>query len=225
MEIYDTFCCQPPSSTVMGRRLAMYGAAPETMITLIVDGRMDGTQEWAPNLSRLSQAQMRAWARWLAGWVCAFERVDGVQLDLEPIAGPWNKNLRFFMRELSGHLASRDWGCVSPRRPTGVALSTFALARDIDVELFEALGPQGYVVVSGYDLGTGPAGTPHSPASYEAALLENLASIKAVAAAAKRPYMVGIPAAASTFVSEARYSELCAPVLVSPPARPLSVLG
>jgi len=199
MEIYpNSFCCSPLDSAQMGRRLNQYGQHPNSTLTFIIDGRMDGDQEWAPDLSTLPPAKIVAWARWTAQWVCAYERIDGVQLDLEPIAGPWNANLRLLFSSLSSRLASRDFGCVSPRRPKGVALSTFAMAKDVDVALFEALGPQGYVVVSGYDLAGGGAGTSHSPAEYEAALRGSLASIRQTAAAANRPYMVGIPAAAST---------------------------
>lgn len=199
VELYEQgWCCRPADAEVTGARLAAYGADPSVDVTLVVDGRMDGGQSWSPDLSRLSEQQLESLARWVAQWTCAYERVDGVQLDLEPIAGPWNANLKLFLAALGRHLRSVDWGCVSERRTEGVALSTFALAADVDDELVAALGPEGYVVVSGYDLGPGPAGTPHSPAAYRAALERDLERMLALSARTGCRFMVGIPAAAST---------------------------
>jgi hypothetical protein len=211
VELYDGLkCCTPAGDTKkvgrsmtdsMGRRLDQYAAVTDdAVLTFIIDGRMDGTEDWSPDLSRLSAEEVLEWSRWIAQWVCAYERIDGVQLDLEPIGTqyPWDFNFRLLARELGQLFASRDYGCVSPRRPDGVALSTFALATAVDVELMQLLGPNGYVVVSGYDLGEGGAGTPNPPEVYEANLRTNLQSIKATAAESGVPYMVGIPAAAST---------------------------
>ncbi|KAJ1621634.1 hypothetical protein T492DRAFT_886630 [Pavlovales sp. CCMP2436] len=59
MEIYDgSWCCSPSSQEVMGTRIARYGQDPKTDVTLIVDGRMDGGEDWSPNLARLSPVQL-----------------------------------------------------------------------------------------------------------------------------------------------------------------------
>merc|ERR1712166_80097 len=215
VELYEGIkCCTPAGDTKkvgrsltdsMGKRLTQYAdIADDAILTFIIDGRMDGTAEWSPDLSKLSTKEIVEWSRWIAQWVCAYERVDGVQLDLEPIGVqyPWHTNFRLLVTELATLFTNRDYGCVSPRRPDGVALSTFALAESVDVDLMQLFGPNGYVVVSGYDLGNGGAGTPNPPDVYEDNLRASLQSIKATAAQSGVPYMVGIPAAASTYELE-----------------------
>lgn len=211
---YDEMCCTPAGDTKkfgrsltdsMSRRLEQYSeVSNDTTLTFIIDGRMDGGEVWSPDLSKLSTEEVVEWSRWMAQWICAYDRIDGVQLDLEPLGTQyrWDANFRLLASELGNLFASRDYGCISPRRPDGVALSTFALASSVDVGLMQAMGPNGYVVISGYDLGTGGAGSPNPPSTYEANLRAQLASIKATSAKSGVPYMVGIPAAASTYEFE-----------------------
>lgn len=63
--------------------------------------------------------------------------------------------------------------------------------------MWTALGPNGYLTVSGYDLSSAPAGTPSTVAEYAAKLTASLEFVAASAAANGGSYMVGIPAAAS----------------------------
>ena len=70
-------------------------------------------------------------------------------------------------------------------------------AESATAEVWEALGPGGFLTVSGYDLSDAPAGVPSAVADYAAALAASLAAVAASARASNGSYFVGIPAAAS----------------------------
>ena len=72
-------------------------------------------------------------------------------------------------------------------------------------KVWQALGANGYVTVSGYDLAPALAGTPSTPAAYRAQLDAVLATIAPLADANNGSFVVGIPAAASCHEFE-RYS-------------------
>ena len=62
----------------------------------------------------------------------------------------------------------------------------------------QAFGPNGFFMVSGYDLGPGEAGKANSLKDYAKYLYDQLSAMKAAANAHDIYYMVGIPTAAST---------------------------
>jgi hypothetical protein len=166
-------------------------------VVLVVDGRMDGGEDYSPDLSKLSAAQLKEWADVTADLYCSFESVDGIQLDLEPFAPPYAANFLVFLAALAADLRSPERNCVSPAHPAGRSISTFMFAESVTPEVWRALGPSGYLSVSGYDLSSAPAGVTDPPASYAAKLAASLAFVAASAKANNGSWLVGIPAAAS----------------------------
>jgi len=165
-------------------------------VICVVDGRMDGGQSWSPDLSKLSVAQVQEWADLTANLYCSFDQVSGIQIDLEPFEPPYATNLIVFLARLSLNLRSKENNCVNPLYPNGRSISTFLFASAATPEVFQALGPNGFAIISGYDLGPNPAGTPSPPATYGGYLTT---AIKQIIANAGNQYYfaLGIPAAAS----------------------------
>ena len=75
----------------------------------------------------------------------------------------------------------------------------FMFASAATPAVWQALGSNGFVTVSGYDLSDAPPGTPSDVAYYTSQLTAAVEEIATSAAAAgNAPFFVGIPAAAST---------------------------
>ena len=120
-------------------------------VVAVVDGRMDGKQTWSPDLSKLSTAQVQQWADVTADTYCSFQQIDGLQLDLEPFAAPYLDNLLLFLARLSANLRSPERNCVSPAHPDGRSLTTFLMAESATPAVWQALGPNGFLTISGCD--------------------------------------------------------------------------
>jgi hypothetical protein len=175
-----------------------YAAVPGVAhVVLVVDGRMDGGQDYSPDLSKLTPLQLREWAAVTAALYCSFEQVDGIQLDLEPFRPPYAAPFLVFLAALAADLRSPERNCVSPLHPLGRSVSTFMFGGSATADVWAALGANGYLSVSGYDLSDAPAGTPSAPAAFAAALAASLAEVAASAAANNGSFVVGFPAAAS----------------------------
>jgi hypothetical protein len=166
-------------------------------VILVIDGRMDGGQSYSPDLSKLTNAQLKEWADVTASLYCSVDVVDGIQLDLEPFAGKYVSPFLVFLAELSANLRSPERNCVSADHPNGRSITTFMFAGSVTPAVWQALGPNGFVTVSGYDLSQRPAGTPSSVTEYRTQLAASLVDIAASAAAHNGSFMVGVPAAAS----------------------------
>ncbi len=177
--------------------LAYARTAGVDYVVLVIDGRMDGGESYSPDLSKLTPSQVEQWADVTADLYCSFESVDGIQLDLEPYAAPYAAHFLVFLARLAADLRSPERNCVSPEHPGGRSISTFMFAEAVTGEVWSALGPNGYLTVSGYDLSSAPAGVPDLPAAYAARLDSALAFVAASARAFNGSFMVGIPAAAS----------------------------
>ena len=158
---------------------------------------MDGGQDYSPDLSKLSPSQLQDWADAVAELYCSYEIVDGIQMDLEPFAGKYKAPFLLFLKALSANLRSPERNCASPTHPSGRSITTFLFAESLSPEVWDALGPNGFVSVSGYDLSAAPAGVPSTPAFFSNALAASIATATASAAAANGSFFVGIPAAAS----------------------------
>ena len=70
-------------------------------------------------------------------------------------------------------------------------------ASSVTAEVWQALGPNGFLTVSGYDLSSAPSGVPSTVPYFKAQLAASLEAVAASAAANNGSYFVGIPAAAS----------------------------
>jgi len=165
-------------------------------VICIVDGQMDGGQSWSPNLSNLTVSQVEQWADITADLYCSFDQVSGIQIDLEPFEPPYAKNLIAFLARLSSNLRSKNNNCINDIYPDGRSLSTFLFAKEATPTVLEALGPNGFAIISGYDLGPNPSGTPSTPVAYGGYLTQSIATI--IKSAGDQYYFaLGIPAAAS----------------------------
>jgi len=76
-------------------------------------------------------------------------------------------------------------------------LSTFLYSGAATQDVYKALGPQGFAIISGYDLSNASAGTPITPAQYNVALTQCIKeTLQNVPSGGK--FSLGLPAAAST---------------------------
>eukprot|EP01113_Clastostelium_recurvatum_P028003 TRINITY_DN3392_c0_g1_i2.p1 TRINITY_DN3392_c0_g1~~TRINITY_DN3392_c0_g1_i2.p1 ORF type:complete len:359 (+),score=87.02 TRINITY_DN3392_c0_g1_i2:28-1104(+) len=167
-------------------------------IITVVDGRMDGGQDWSPDLSKLTPVQLQTWANVTAATYCNNVLVSGIQIDLEPFRPPYEAATLVFLKQLAANLISETFGCVNSWWPTGRSISVFMFAEAATEVVFSALGPNGFVIVSGYDLSTAPPGTPLTPQQYRTNLDAAIKTILTSARAYNGKFMLGIPAAAST---------------------------
>lgn len=178
---------------------AAYGSLPGVEhLVAVVDGRMDGGEDWSPDLSTLTTAQVQQWADTTAQIYCSFDTVDGLQIDLEPMTGKYLPNLLVFLERLGQNLASSERHCVDDKHPDGRTLTTFGFAAAVTADVWKALGPNGYFTVSGYDLATTAPGVPNTVEEYTSKLTTALGEILELANANNGSFIVGIPGAAST---------------------------
>lgn len=176
-------------------------------IVAVVDGRMDGTQSYSPDLSKRTEAEVLAWADDTAALYCSFPIVSGLQVDLEPVKDPYTTHLILFIKQLSSNLRSRERNCVSAAHPNGRSISVFGFAEAATTEMWTALGPNGYFMMSGYDLSSAPAGTPSPVDAYFTAYAAAIQKMVSSAEAAKGKFMIGIPASASAHEFETYTTE------------------
>ena len=165
-------------------------------VVAVVDGRMDGGHSFSPNLSKRTKAEVEAWANSTAQIVCASPDVDGIQIDLEPVEPPYVTRLVQFLAQLSAELRTST-SCVTDTHPQGRSVSAFMMSEAATAAVFDALSPNGYVTVSGYDLSSSPLGTPSTVAEYGTRLGGVLDTITATAKHNNGSFVLGIPAAAS----------------------------
>eukprot|EP01121_Diplochlamys_sp_Union-15-3_P018688 TRINITY_DN6863_c0_g1_i1.p1 TRINITY_DN6863_c0_g1~~TRINITY_DN6863_c0_g1_i1.p1 ORF type:complete len:367 (-),score=81.85 TRINITY_DN6863_c0_g1_i1:45-1145(-) len=166
-------------------------------VVLVIDGREDGGQSWSPDFSKLTTTQIHQWADTTAALYCSYSFVGGIQVDLEPFKSPYRNGTLEFYRRLSSNLRSYDKNCVNPDRPYGRSVSAFMFASAATPDVFDALGPNGFVVVSGYDLGGNPAGVPNTPNQYSQLLQAEINTITKNAGTTGK-FSIAIPGAAST---------------------------
>jgi hypothetical protein len=186
-----------PDTAVKAAAAYKTSTAGVKYVVAVIDGRMDGGKNYSPDLSRFTRAQVEAWANLTAQVVCASEHVDGVQIDLEPVEKPYVVRLTQFLARLSEELRSPGRGCVSSSHPKGRSLSAFMFAAAATADMWAALGPNGYVTVSGYDLSSEPPGVASSVEEYGARLGAVVDTIIASAKKHDGSFVLGIPAAAS----------------------------
>lgn len=171
---------------------AVYGV--KNLVTTI-DGEMNGGPS-SPDVSKLSIPQVQAWADSTAKLYCSYDFVDGLQIDLEPAVPPYISNLLVFLKQLSGDLMLSSNKCLNSTHPSGRSVGVFIGAYNTSVALFTALGTNGYVIMSGYDLSGNPPGIATNPTLYATQLKNNIAALIKNAGTTGH-YVIGIPAGAS----------------------------
>jgi len=166
-------------------------------VICVVDGRMDGGEDWSPDLSKLTIQQVDEWADVTAELYCSYPQVAGIQVDLEPFRPPYVAHVIEFVRRLSTNLRSKDNNCMNVQYPNGRFVSVFLFAAAATSEVFQALGPNGFAIISGYDLGSNPPGFPNTPQQFGMLLTKEINTIVQNAGTSYF-FSIGIPAAAST---------------------------
>ena len=135
-------------------------------ITLVLDGRMDLCEEYdqynmsnrnlypcdgSPDLRHITPENMDNLAAEVAKVACENDVVTGVQIDLEPLSKQWRGSAIDAMGRMAKALVESP-GCKTSKYPNGRHISTFAFAENVDDALLEALGSNGYLAISGYDV-------------------------------------------------------------------------
>jgi hypothetical protein len=106
--------------------------------------------------------------------------IFSAQVDLEPFAGTYTQPLLTFITRLSANLRSPERNCVSAVHPSGRSITMFMFAAATTPAVWAALGPNGFVTVSGYDLSAAPAGTPSTVRRSRAAFFEAQCAVLAL---------------------------------------------
>lgn len=175
--------------------VAAYRAAfPHAKIYATLDGNTKGEY-----LKPLTYAAIgRATADAMAKIICADPNVDGVLYDLEPFDNNSAGQMALYKRT-SVNFASRK--CIDKNHPTGRTFGVFLSPNKITdwSAMATALGSNGFLVVSGYDLGdaiTSPP-TPTPLFDYQNRLAAIVKNMDSKSTQYKIKYTVGIPASAS----------------------------
>lgn len=137
----------------------------------------------------------------------SFPSFSGVTIDLEPFRPKYRAKVLLFVKELSTQLRSNPQ-CTQANatagtveRANGLSISMFVGGvGDTPQDLKDALGPNGYVVISGYDLSEGDPKNPvaTSPNDYRSIFTTLITSTRTQCASVGLKYAIAIPAAAST---------------------------
>lgn len=200
---------------------------PKSQIVPVIKGDMADTHAWGPDLSKRSYVEVVAWADKVAAIFCSYKKVDGLHVELKPTTKDYTKHLLLFIDRLSSSLRSRKLNCVSrAHHPHGRSISFLGSAEDATPELWEALGPNGFFVLRGFDLPLQnkttleyiitDAGTPSDPKAYATAFASELKKMKSSAAKGYKDihnksypgfFMVGIPASGTAREFEAYTTE------------------
>jgi hypothetical protein len=187
-------------------------------ITLVFDGRMDLCDEYdqynmsnrdrfpcgsAPDLRNITEARLDALATDVARVACGNAHVSSVQVDLEPLKNPWEASTIKALGKMATALSSPL--CIDAAHPNGRYISSFLFAEDVTAELLNALGENGFLAVSGYDLY--PDDFPddnrfNTPIEYKSKLQKQVEAVLEITggvkgAACKIPWVLGLPVAAS----------------------------
>jgi hypothetical protein len=162
-----------------------------THVAAVVDGVLSDTA----NLNALNTTQIQKLADTYARLYCSYGIIDGVQLDLEPYGSRYKTSVLTFVRRLSRDFRDTTF---CPQPSYGKHLSFFVGPRQADADLYNALGPNGYAVISGYDLDSPGPGLPETPQQYRTNLASNVDFvIQNAAKSLYGKYSVGLPFAAS----------------------------
>ncbi|GLI65424.1 hypothetical protein VaNZ11_008990 [Volvox africanus] len=161
-----------------------------THVAAIIDSWLGASYA---NLNTLSTSKLQALADAHAQLYCASTLLSGVQLDLEPYSPTYKTSVLTFVKRLAQSF--RD-PAVCSRGPK--FLSFFVGPRQADAALFNALGPNGFAVVSCYDLDSPGPGLPETPQQYKNNLKSNVQFLVSTAAnSTYGKFSIGLPFSAA----------------------------
>ena len=179
----------------------------------IIDAQL--TSDYISGFNGATKAVAEASADKVAAQVCADERADGIQFDIESFDVTkdgqyyfYNQISKDFAGLHSGSTATDPYGCVDAKHANGRYYSVFAFAASVDPangssaarvkDVFETNGKaNGYFVDSLYDLGTGATGHLNDLPTYQSLVTTEVTHMKTWANSLGISYAFGIPASAS----------------------------
>ena len=205
-------------------------------ITLVFDGRMDLCLEYdqynmsnrkefpcsyAPDLQNITADVLDALAKDVATVACSNPSVVGVQIDLEPLKNPWRDSTIDAIARMAKALKSE--ACIDARHPFGRYISTFTFAESVTDNLLQALGSNGVLAVSGYDLYPDNIDTHfNTPSEYGKKLQKQIEAVIKITGGVNDdkciiPWILGLPVAASAheYKKYMPNSEHCGPACTS----------
>ena len=168
------------------------GAFPNATILPIIDGATKSSYLIPLNDPNVGIPT----ADLLASELCADDKVDGVLLDLEPFDIDSPGQFAFY-RETSIDFSKPP--CVNSTHPSGRYMGVFLNPNKVSSwsKLSAALGNNGYVVVSAYDVNDRTPPTPVSINAYSASITGMLQGMDTQSKTNQIAYTVAIPAASS----------------------------
>ncbi|MCX2978899.1 hypothetical protein [Candidatus Marimicrobium litorale] len=191
----------------------------ESVIIPIVDGRLDsdaannGTIDYLNALNRLPQNEAYELADKVAKMYCADGKIAGVQFDLEPFDFTQPGQIHYYTRLAKTFAGAnvtnpgdpldedtrKQIQCVTKNRPHGISWSVFTFPERVSAAFAAVLNSHGngYVVISGYDLGSKQGGQVNTPAEYRTLVQEKIQETMTMASRHQVYYQFAIPAAAS----------------------------
>lgn len=176
---------------------------------------LDGCDD-VPDVRTMTKAEIEHAARTIARTYCALPVVSGVQVDLEPFSGAFVPGVVALLRRTAELL--RGPQCVDSAHPHGrfVSLFTFAesLATPQGKQLLDAIKPNGYVIISGYDLyPDNPDTRFNTVASYRTKLIKQVRATVSVLEGSDLAWSLAIPMTASSheYESYSPSKKFCGP--------------
>ena len=191
----------------------------ESVIIPIVDGRLDsgaannGTIDYLDALNRLPKSEAYELADKVAKMYCADGKIAGVQFDLEPFDFTQSGQVHYYTRLAKTFAGAnvtnpsdpldedtrKQIQCVTKKRPHGISWSVFTFPERVSAAFAAVLNSHGngYVVISGYDLGGKQGGQVNTPTEYRTLVREKIQETMTMASQHQVYYQFAIPAGAS----------------------------
>ena len=191
----------------------------ESVIIPIVDGRLDsgaannGTLDYLDALNWLPQDEAYELADKVAKMYCADGKIAGVQFDLEPFDFTQSGQIDYYTRLAKTFAGAnvtnpsdpldedtrKQIQCVTKKRPHGISWSVFTFPERVNAAFAAVLNSHGngYVVISGYDLGSNQGGQVNTPAEYRSLVQKKIQETMTMASQHQVYYQFAIPAGAS----------------------------
>ncbi|GIL76644.1 hypothetical protein Vretimale_8846 [Volvox reticuliferus] len=181
---------KPVMGTLTKTAAAAFRTIPNvTHVAAIIDAWLGASYS---NLNALTTAKLQALADAHARLYCSSTLLDGVQLDLEPYSATYKTSVLTFVKRLSQNFRNSTF-CYQPK-----FLAFFVGPRQADTALYNALGPNGFAVISGYDLDSPGQGLAETPQQYKTNLKSNIQFVISNAATSTYgKFSIGLPFAAS----------------------------
>ncbi len=202
---------------------ALYGQVPGVKNLIpVIDGRVDSPagSDYLDHLNDMSENDAVFFADMVAKQVCADDRIDGIQFDIEPFSftggsgAPYaGKGQQYFYTEIAKDFAGWNGqqdqagvntydpqhadplSCVSKNHPNGRIFSVFTFSKNVTPDVVAVFNyhHNGYIVDSLYDLGAKPGGSLNTPDEFTQLITAETKAMSQLGI----PYQFAIPGAGS----------------------------